>query len=197
MHSAFQFRFGFFSLLLLFVYPPLRSNEIDTNVTFFAYTRLDGTSRTDRYTLLCMSPTSSLPLKCVIIIIYATNRYGHFWQTHTQRRQPSHVRVHVSVCVRVFVIFYKFEKAAKKNDWKCFISMACHYILFEKTKSKVLGENGRNAVEERRKKKPRTRENKANKTCIERIGPYNVMLCRKFIFNRLCTRTDTIIIIII
>lgn len=35
--------------------------------------------------VLCMSLTSSLPSKCFIIIIYATNRYGHFWQTHTDR----------------------------------------------------------------------------------------------------------------
>lgn len=115
--------------------------------------------------------------------------------THTRRVASRHTYVHACLCPAraracVCLIFYKFERSEtrkNKNDWKCFISMACHYILFEKTKSEALGE--RSQQQKRRRYTKRT--------CIERIGAYNVMLCRKFIFNRLCTRTDTAIIIII
>lgn len=60
-----------------------------------------------------------------------------------------------------------------------------HAIIFYLKRRKTKRwENGRKR-QQRIKKKKRTK----------RIGAYNVMLCRKFIFNRLCTRTDTIIII--
>lgn len=83
-----------------------------------------------------------------IIIIYATNRYGHFWRTHTD------AECWVSWCV----IFYKFERSEIKNDWKCFISMACHYILFEKAKNEALGERSQTATENKKKKKSERNE---------------------------------------
>lgn len=108
---------------------------------------------------------------------------GERTHTHTESPVATHMctpasapRARACVCL----IFYKFERSEirkNKNDWKCFISMACHYILFEKTKSEALGE--RSQQQKRRRYTKRT--------CIERIGAYNVMLCRKFIFNRLCT----------
>lgn len=135
-------------------------------------------------TLWCVSLTSSLPLKC-IIYYYLCNKSIRPLLANANSDSHNHTAItHASV---INLRKKQNRRRKKKIDWKCFISMACHYILFEKTKSEALGERWSQKRE----------INKANKTCIERNSAYNVMLSRKFIFNRLCTRTDTIITIII